>query len=172
MKLRSYRTANLFGVLACLLLLATGFYLEYALGLLPCSLCILQRGVFILMAFIMSVAALHNPRQVGVQIYGLITLLLSISGALLAGRQVWLHLQTHVPAEVCLPGFSYMVAHLPLSQALRLMLAGSDDCGVVTWRFLGWSIPEWTLLCFILFGILSLFQIIRVFYTRPKWPAK
>lgn len=172
MNLRSARSLNLLGALACLLLLVGAMYLEYFQGLLPCSLCILQRGVFLLLAVILLLAAIHHPKRRGVQVYGVFTLLFALMGVLLAGRQVWLHMQAHVPAEVCVPGLSYMLAHFPLGEAFRLMLAGSDDCGVVTWWFLGLSIPQWSLICFIGFGLLGIFQFMRGFWDTPSAPPK
>lgn len=160
MILFSPRTLNLLGFLASLLLLTTGFYLQYTQNLHPCSLCLLQRGLFILLAIILLLAYLLKPKQPGIKIYGFFTLLVAVLGALLAGRQTWLQLQPHAPTDICMPGFSYILAHIPLTQALQAMLQGSDNCGVVDWTFLSWSIARWSLLCFILFGLLGVFQML------------
>lgn len=167
MILFSSRTLNLLGALACLLLLITAFYLEYTQNLHPCSLCILQRGVFALLMIIFLLAYLLNPKPLGIKTYGLFTVLIAILGVLLAGRQAWLQLQIRAPTEVCMPGFSYILHHLPLSQALVAMLQGSDNCGVVDWTFLGWSMAHWSLLCFILLGLLGVFQMLGIYYTKP-----
>lgn len=172
MILFSSRTMNLLGSLACLLLLITAFYLEYIQNLHPCSLCILQRGAFALLMIVLLLAYLFNPKPLGIKIYGFFTVLIAILGALLAGRQAWLQLQSHAPAEVCMPGFSYILHHLPLSQALTAMLQGSDNCGVVDWTLLGWSMAHWSLLCFILFGLLGIFQILGIYYTKSLSPPK
>jgi disulfide bond formation protein DsbB len=42
-----------------------------------------------------------------------------------------------------------MLDVFPLSQTLRMVFTGSGECAEVAWRFLGLSMPAWTLLCFI-----------------------
>lgn len=153
------RTLNLLGTLTCFALLACAFYLEYAKNLDPCSLCILQRFAFLLLAVLLGVAFLHNPKRLGTRLYGLFTLFISILGVLTAGRQVWLQLQPHAPAKICMPGFSYIVTHLPLNEAISSMIMGSDNCGVVTWTFFHLSIAGWSLLWFSLFCLLGILQM-------------
>jgi disulfide bond formation protein DsbB len=165
----SYRTFTLLAALAAVMLLLVAYYLECVLSILPCSLCILQRGVYILLVIAFLLAAWQGVRRS--LPYGLLTLFISALGIFLAGRQVWLQSLPKAPAEVCLPGFSYMVSHLPLSTAFKLMLLGSDNCGVVTWRLLGWSIAQWSLLCFVLFALAGVGQIIYR-YAKPKLPQK
>jgi len=161
MILPSSRTINLLGAFLGILLLAVGIYLECTENLHPCSLCLLQRGVFILMIILLLSAFLHNPKYRGIQIYGSLTLFTAVLGIFLAGRQVWLQSLPRAPAEICMPGFSYIISHLPLHQALSAMLMGSDNCGVVDWTVWGWSIAHWSLLWFIVFGLLGIFQMMK-----------
>ena len=170
MILPSARIVNLGGAFTSTLLVASSFYLEYVLYLQPCSLCILQRILYILLAAILLLAYLHHPKQRGIQVYGSLTLFLASLGVFLAGRQVWLQSLPHAPTEICLPGFSYIISHLPLHQALSAMLLGSDNCGVVDWTVCGWSLACWSLLFFILFCLLGIYQTIGG--HSHKLPAK
>jgi disulfide bond formation protein DsbB len=36
---------------------------------------------------------------------------------------------------------------------VKKVLAGSGECAEVNWTFAGFSMPEWTLLCFVLLAI-------------------
>ena len=38
-------------------------------------------------------------------------------------------------------------------EVLKKVLQGSGECAEINWTFLGFSMPEWTLLCFVLLGI-------------------
>jgi disulfide bond formation protein DsbB len=157
----SSRKLNLFAALTSVLLLVAGIYLECTENLQPCSLCVLQRGVFVLLSILLFGAFLHNPKQRGIRVYGAFTLLIAGLGVLLAARQVWLQSLPHARAEVCMPGFSYLLSHLPLNQALSAILMGSDHCGVVDWTLWGWSIARWSLLWFMLFGLFGIFQAFK-----------
>ena len=52
-------------------------------------------------------------------------------------------------------GVAYdMIESMPSYLAVvKKVLAGSGECAEVNWTFLGFSMPEWTLLCFVLLGI-------------------
>jgi disulfide bond formation protein DsbB len=69
---------------------------------------------------------------------------------------VWLQ---HTPADKrpsCGPGLDYLLSTFGPFDALARILRGSGECGEVDWRFLGLSIPEWTLGCFIALAIYAI----------------
>ncbi|MBI4005754.1 MAG: disulfide bond formation protein B [Gammaproteobacteria bacterium] len=152
--------------LACICLLGFGLYLEHIKGLEPCPLCIFQRIAYILIAMIALTATLQNPTQTSGRIYcGLITLI-AFAGAGIAGRQVWLE---HLPADQvpeCGPGVEYLLESFPLGQALKMILSGSGECAEVQWRFIGLSIAEWSLICFLILMISSVIPL----FTRRNYP--
>ncbi len=47
---------------------------------------------------------------------------------------------------------------------VKKVLQGSGECAEVNWTFLGFSMPEWTLLCFVLLAIGAL---VAGFKRRP-----
>ena len=110
------------------------------------------------------VAAVHNPRPLGVRVYAGLVILAALAGGGVAARQSWLQ---HNPPKLadCGPGLEFMVESFPLSEALPMIFRGSGDCSKVDWTLLGLSIAEWALACFaglILVGILALIR------ARPR----
>jgi disulfide bond formation protein DsbB len=129
---------------ACGLLLAFGYYLQYFQGLEPCPLCLVQRYFFIAVAATCLAAAIHAPRRTGNAVYGGVAALFAAGGLAAAARQVWLQ---HLPPDKvpqCGPDLYFMLENFPLSRTLRTLLAGTGECAVVDWTFLGLSIAEWS----------------------------
>jgi len=167
MKMITARTINLTSFVICSGLIVFAYYLEIRLNLQPCPLCILERFIFSLLAGIFLIASLHNPGEKGQKIYGSITLLLAILGMLFAGRHLWLQGQPSSLGEICVPGVSYLLKTLPLSEALKTMFLGSSECGKVQWTFLGLSIPGWTFLFYDIFALLGL-GLVKGLFTRLR----
>ena len=143
------RTPFVVPLAICAVLLGYGYFLQYAQGLEPCPLCMVQRLFFYLLGGVCLVAAIHGPGRAGSIVYGTLAALFALGGAATAGRQVWLQ---HLPADKvpqCGPDLMYMLENLPLSRTLEKLVQGSGECAKVDWTFLGLSIAEWSLLWFI-----------------------
>ena len=146
---------------ACAALMMFSFYLQFALALEPCPLCISQRIALTGLGIVALVASLHNPVKNGYRRYGAFLALFSLAGALLAARQIWIQ---SLPAEkvpACMPGIEYLVDILPVADLLKIMLTGTGDCAEVQWTFLGLTIPGWTLIIFVGFIFVGLFECLR-----------
>jgi len=152
--LPSRRTGNLLGFLACAGMLAFGYYLQFAVGIQPCPLCIIQRLLLLAVGIAFLAAALHHPAgRMGAGIYGGVAALLAAVGVAVAGRHVWLQ---HIPADqrpACGPALDYLLSTFGPVDGLRRILRGSGECGVVDWTLLSFSIPEWTLVAFLAFAL-------------------
>lgn len=154
------------GALACALLLGFGYYLQYARGLEPCPLCLVQRGFFYATGGIFLIAALHSPGRAGSVTYSILAFLFAASGAATASRQVWLQ---HLPPDKvpqCGPDLFFMLENFPLAQALKKLVAGSGECAAVDWTFLGLSIAEWSLAWFVVLGCYALWLAVRAIRSR------
>ena len=152
------RTIYLLGFLACAGLIAFALYLQHKLGEDPCALCIFQRVAVIALGVVFLLAGLHNPGQRGNRIYASLGLITTLVGGGIAARHVWLQ---HLPKDQlpeCGPGLSYLMESQPWLQVFQNVLQGSGECAEVGWTFLRLSIAEWTLICFLLFAIMALFQ--------------
>ncbi len=154
------RAAFALGALACALLLAFGYFLQFVKGLEPCPLCLLQRGFFYGVLLVFLIGAVHGPRgksggrtTAGGIVYGVLAALVAAGGAAIASRQVWLQ---HLPADKvpqCGPDLFFMLENFPLSQTLKKLVSGTGECAVVDWTFLGLSIAEWSLACFVVLAL-------------------
>ena len=149
----------------CIGLLIFGLYLEHVHGLEACPLCIFQRIAYTVIIFIALIGAIHNPRNLLQNIYKLLMVISSITGAAIAGRQIWLQ---HLPPELvpeCGPSLDYMFNVFPFGEALKMIFTGSGECAEVKWRFIGLSIAEWSLIMFI--GIF-IATILSIYTSRYK----
>lgn len=157
----SFRASFAFLALVCMGLLAYAYYSQFELGLEPCPLCIMQRVAFIAFVVVALIAAAHGPKGWGRRAYGLLGLLALTTGAGVAGRHVWLQ---HLPPDevpACGPGLDFMLENFTLSKTLVKAFTGSGECAEVKWRFLGLSMPEWTLIWFVGLAIVVLWLTFR-----------
>ena len=152
------RRIYLLGFLACAGLIAFALYLQHQLGEDPCALCIFQRGAVVALGIIFLIAGLHNPGARGNRAYASLALVATLAGGGIAARHVWLQ---HLPKDQvpeCGPGLSYLMETQPWLRVFQNVLQGSGECAEVGWTFLRLSIPEWTMICFVLFAIMAIFQ--------------
>ena len=157
----SRRSGNALGAFACAAMLGFGFYLQYAKGLEPCPLCMLQRVALGAVGIAFLLAAIHHPKRVGAWIYGVLVTLSASAGLAVAGRHVWLQ---HLPEDrrpMCGPTLEFMLDSVGAVEAVRRTLRGTGDCAVVDWTFLTLSIPEWTLMAFAGFFVYALYLASR-----------
>ncbi|WP_460417528.1 disulfide bond formation protein B [Pseudomonas sp. microsymbiont 2] len=140
--------------LASLAVLAASFRLESVVGLVPCALCFSQRLMLGLYALVCLACAMHAPASRGQRGYAWSALCVAAGGALLAGRHVWLQGDPLAVDGCQLPLGSLM--QRPLGEMLHLFLLGSPDCVSISWSFLDLTLPEWSLLAFLLLAALPL----------------
>ena len=159
--IKTPRNINLLIAVGCACLLAVALYMEHQLRLEPCPMCIMQRVLLLATLILAGIAAWHNPPAAGLKVYAGLTVLTAGAGAGLATRQVWLQ---HLPADqvpACGVGLEYMLDVFPLTEVLRMVLAGDGSCAEVLWTFLGLSIPGWTLIGFTGLVTFGVFQLLR-----------
>ena len=144
--------------ISCIALLAFGLYLQHAIGLEPCPMCIVQRYLFILAALAAGIGA-ALPVAATRWAAGLMALL-SFTGAGVAARQSWLQ---WFPPEITTCGRDLfgMIESFPLKRVIPMVFRGSGDCSAVDWTFLGLSIANWSFLNFMLVGALGVMLLRR-----------
>lgn len=153
--------ALFFGLfIVCTGLLAFGLFLQHAVGLEPCPMCIMQRYAFIAIALIALVAGLHAPALAGTRAYAGVILLTALTGAGVAARQSWIQIYPPEFAE-CGPDLQFMLGSFPLAEALPMIFHGTGDCSAVDWSFLGMSIANWSLIWFTLVALFALALLLR-----------
>ena len=147
--------------LMALLAMLFAWYLEYQVGLNPCPLCMTQRVFVVAGGLVALFAFLHNPAGWGRRAYGLLCAASAIGGGAVATRHVWLQ---HLPPDqvpACGPSLEYMLDTLPFRETLSMVLMGDGNCAEVHWTILGFSIPEQTLMLFVVITLISLWQTLR-----------
>lgn len=145
---------------ACTLLLVTAIYIEPFKSMNPCPMCMMQRAVFVVIALLALIAAVHNAQAWGHRLYSGLILLVSMLGAGIAGRQIWLQNLPEDQVPACGPGLEYMLEVFPLLEVIQMAIQGTGDCAEVQWVFLGLSIPGWSLLAFVGIAVLMLGMMI------------
>ena len=156
----------LFVALACAGLLAYGLYVQHALFIDPCPLCVFQRLAFIWTGAVALLAAIHDPRRIGRLIYGGLLMAGTAFGLAIAGRHLWLQ---SLPADLvpdCGMGLNYMLDTLPFTQVLSEVFRGSGECAEVDWTFLGFSMPGWTFLWYLAFTAGTIFVLLKAKAAR------
>ncbi|TDO95965.1 disulfide bond formation protein B [Marinomonas balearica] len=139
------RNFHLLIAVTSLSLLGVAFYMEYAMGLEPCPLCMLQRIMFFIVAIAATLSALHKA---GRKFYLPTIITFAAIGAGLSIRHLYLQSLPFDELPACLPGLSYMFEVFPWQEIMQAMVMGTGECGDTLWTFLGLSIPGWTLVAF------------------------
>ncbi len=160
--MNAYRKLNLTIVLIVMLaMLFALYYLEGVLLLDPCPLCMVDRGILVVIAVICLIAFVHNSSGSMRWVYSIVAGLFSVFGIGVAARHIWL--QGLPPDQVpeCGPDLSYMLDVFPLGDVIKRIFTGSGQCAEVSWTFLGFTIPQQTLFLFILIFVLVIFAHLK-----------
>ena len=161
-RLPNPRLLNVFGLGLCVTaFLFAVFYLQGVLGLEPCPLCIIDRVIVLAVATVLLVAIVHNPGHVGRRVYGGLTAIGALVGMSVAGRHIWLQNLPPDQVPACGADLSYMLENYPLFEALKKVLRGTGECAEIQWTFLGITIPEQTLIVFVVLGAIGVVQMLR-----------
>jgi len=152
--------------LICAALLAYAIYVQHAMFLDPCPLCIFQRIAFLWIGIFALLAALHNPARTGRWIYAILVFIGCAGGAAIAGRHVWL--QNLPPDQVpdCGMGLNYMLDTMPFADVLGQVFYGSGECAQIDWAFLGLSMPVWTLVWYM--GLAFITLVVMLINSRQS----
>lgn len=162
----SVRQTNLLIFAICTAMMLAAAYMEHVMKMVPCSLCITQRGFVVLTGLLALIAAIHNPADRGRRAYALTGIVSAILGACFAGRQLWLQSLPEDQVPACGPGLSYMFEVFPFMDALKLLLQGDGNCAHVD-KILGLSLAAWTFMAFIALAGANLYQALRS--VRRTW---
>ena len=160
-----YRAVFAAITVACAALICTAiFYFQEELGLDPCPMCILSRYTFIVIGAVALVAAIHGPRGKAPKAYASTIALFAIVGIGISMRHSYLQ---HFPpkVETCGSDLGFLMGNFPLFQALPKVFAGTGSCSKIDWRFLGLTIPEWTLVWFAIFAAVAVWAVVS---TRTR----
>lgn len=166
MRLPSFRQVNLGIVAISIVAMISALYFEHIVGLAPCPLCITQR-VFIILAGVLALLAfIHNPKTWGLRVYSVLTIVAAASGGFFSGRQLWLQSLPKDQVPACGPSLDYIMDNFPIFDALQVLMRGDGNCAEVSWRLLGFSMPAWVLLIFVVVAVLAASQVVRTLGSK------
>lgn len=152
------------------LVLGVSYYLEYAVGLKPCGLCLLQRFFLALLVGVCLLASVHGPGRFGSFLYWLLGLFCSLAGTVTAWRQVLLQSDSTEQLSTCSANLTEVFANTPWEFILQRLYEGTADCAQVSWTLFDLSIPEWSLLFFVAMMIVGVYQLLRLVWIACQRP--
>jgi disulfide bond formation protein DsbB len=155
----------LIGFLTCVGLMLGALYFEHFMGLNPCPLCMFQRVFVVAVGVVCLVGFFHGSGVTGHRIYAGLAALFSLSGAVIAGRQVWLQGLPADQVPACGPDLDFMLQAFPLLETISTVLSGSGECAEIQWSLLGMSMPTWMVF---IFGVMCLVALQQLFKSRPS----
>jgi disulfide bond formation protein DsbB len=153
------RICALLGFVLCIGSLGFAYYLEHHQYVQPCPLCMLQRGLYLLLALFFCFCAI--PRTMPLWLSRSLSAIIGIIAILgigIAGRQIWLE---HLPpgeAPLCSASLDRLLEIYPILEVFRRILTTSGECARVMLRIVGLSLAEWSLVLFEVILLLSLYQ--------------
>lgn len=153
------RAGYLLGFLASFGLVAFALYIQQKHNLEPCPLCISQRIAYMSLGALFLVAALHNPGAIGRRIYGVLQFAAAATGAVIASRHIWIQANPDKVMTECGVGFDYLFQNFPAQRALQLIFKGTGECSSIDWTWLGFTIPQLSLIAFIGLGLFAVILV-------------
>ncbi|MEW5890291.1 MAG: disulfide bond formation protein B [Pseudomonadota bacterium] len=148
-QLRAFHVHLAMAAASLALVAYAAYYLQAGLDLLPCPLCVMQRIAYLLVGFTALAAAVHRPNGAGRRVYGALMVLAALAGAGIAAWQVVLTYRPELASCAISPEERFLNA-LPLAAWWPGMFEANGDCTKVDWTFLGLSVPELSLIAFLL----------------------
>lgn len=154
----TYRRIQSFLVLVTLFVLLASFYFQYAAGLQPCPLCLMQRLCVFLLLIVMGLS-LGTMRKA--HIISLIHVFIACAGLFFSLRHLWLQSLPPGQAPACMPGLDILIQYFPWQDVAKALFWGAGDCAEATWSMWGISMPGWSALYFLFMALSGLFLYFR-----------
>jgi disulfide bond formation protein DsbB len=148
--------------LVSLMLLGVALYLQHAMGMLPCPLCVIQRYAFAALAIICLFAAGRSPR--GQRIGTGLGLLTALAGLGTAAYHLWI--KAHPDVSCGIDPLETSLNTIPTARLLPFLFQADGLCSTEYAPILGLSIPQWSFIWF------AIFAIAMVLGMRALRPAK
>ncbi|WP_116964158.1 disulfide bond formation protein B [Fastidiosibacter lacustris] len=134
-------------------------YFEFT-GLKPCPMCLLQQFAILLLTVVSLIALLHRPQTTGVRIYSFIIGIISLLGALIALKQVWMQWHPSKYIGSCEAGVDSLFQNLPLLNFVKALFTSGPDCSQIDWQLFGLSMAAYSFMIFIIFSALHFWQFL------------
>ena len=161
MQLAHTRTVFFLVFIACAAIISAVVYLQRLLGLSPCVLCLWQRVAFMVSGLAALIAVLHAPGRSGYRAYSSFILLVTLTGAFIAGGQVWLQTATVDETIEMIAWFERVLDALSAHSLIDRLRSDAAFCVEISWSLFGITLPEWSLLASIGLALILLYALLR-----------
>lgn len=140
-----------------LALVGYALYLQHIEGMAPCPLCVIQRYAFVLIAVICFLFAIL-PRGT-VKTGALLGILAALSGAGTAGWHLWVKANPTVSCGI--DPLETSLNKIPTAELMPFLFKADGLCATPYPPILGLSIPQWSLLWFVVFTLVLAWAALR-----------
>ncbi|MBX8512222.1 disulfide bond formation protein B [Pseudomonas cichorii] len=159
MYLARTRTLFFLAFIASALIIGATLYLQHAFGLIPCILCLIQRAFVIGCGLVCLVAAIHSPQEAGWRRYCVVLLALALPGALVAGFHIWLQTASVEELMPVVTQYQHLLNAFSLENVSEPSHSGTYLCAEINWSLFDITLPEWSLLAFVILCLLALYPL-------------
>lgn len=128
--------------------LAMSFYFQYAKGMEPCPLCLVQRYCIMILLMLGLSGLCLNTMKRG-RVIAMLQIIFSASGLFFAGRQLWLQSSLSDAPAACMPGLDILFQYMPWQDILHAFFWGAGECADVNWTWMGLSMAAWSAVYFL-----------------------
>ena len=139
----------------CFALIAAALYLQHALEMQPCPLCVIQRYMFL----VVGVASLVGAMGGKVRAWTLVALLGAVGGLYTVGKHLYV---------IANPGFSCgidpmetFLNKIPTAEFLPWLFRADGLCTGAVDQVLGLAIPQWSAVWFVVVTVLLAWVLVR-----------
>jgi disulfide bond formation protein DsbB len=138
-------------------LLGVGAYLQFQLDMAPCPLCILQRYAFALTGLICLITFFITKKST--RLGSTFAMIASLSGAIIAARHLWI--KAHPTVSCGIDPLETSLNKIISAKLLPFLFQADGLCTTEYDPILGLSIPQWSVIWFVIFFLALSFIVIR-----------
>jgi disulfide bond formation protein DsbB len=153
--------------LACTGLVGASFFVQHVLGIEPCPLCIIQRFTYLGLIPVFFAAAMARPHGRTQRVLFWTAAILTLEGLGVAGYQTHLQLFPAPLVATCSASLSYMLDTMAVTEVLARLLHATGDCSDTSFKVLGLTLAQASLIIFLSFTLL----LVKLLRRRPA-PAQ
>lgn len=144
----------------CSGLVVVSFYVQHVLGVEPCPLCIIQRFTYLGLIPVFFVAAMLPAHGRAQRLMIWTSVILTVGGLGVAGYQSYLQVFPTPVVARCSAALSYMLDNMAITDVLARLLHAGGDCSDTSFKVLGLTLAQASLLVFMSFT-LTLAMLLR-----------
>jgi disulfide bond formation protein DsbB len=158
---QALRLTYLLGFILIAVLLGGAVFLQAYEGMNPCPLCILQRMSMALLGIIFFIGVVFKLKKIGQLLLNMLGACAVVSGLVFSGRQVWLQFLPVTGLGDCGVSLQYLFKILSFKEAIEQVWHGGMECSQTGWEFLHLSLAAWSLMGFMILGLLVTLQLVH-----------